>query len=154
VCAAAVVVALARAPRSEAIDSEPDRPGDALACLAASPGPSREMSALQRKIESATTLDEAREIATRDTLRAQSILGRARRIAPGSVALADARSELDAYHARVARASSRSDVAGAFSTTFTPKVKSCDFSTGEIIAIVLGFILGIIPGIILLILLC
>jgi hypothetical protein len=30
----------------------------------------------------------------------------------------------------------------------------CDFSTGEIIAIVLGFILGIIPGIILLILLC
>jgi len=30
----------------------------------------------------------------------------------------------------------------------------CDYSTGEIIAIVLGFILGIIPGIILLILLC
>jgi len=30
----------------------------------------------------------------------------------------------------------------------------CNYSTGEIIAIVLGFILGIIPGIILLILLC
>jgi hypothetical protein len=30
----------------------------------------------------------------------------------------------------------------------------CDYSTGEIIAIVIGFILGIIPGIILLIVLC
>ena len=31
---------------------------------------------------------------------------------------------------------------------------SCDYSTGETIAIVLGLILGIIPGLILLVVLC
>ena len=72
----------------------------------------------------------------------------------GDRSLALASSRLDAFHGEVARARTPGEVADALSGTLQPRTTKCEYSTGEIIAIVLGLILGIIPGIILAILLC
>lgn len=126
----------------------------------------REALIAQRdRIADAATLDEARELALAPAAQAESAVARARWLAPRSAALSDAAARLADYARKVRAASSEAEVA----TTFGALVQlaasqsvmtdasfdaKCNYSTGEIIAIVLGFILGIIPGIILLILLC
>jgi hypothetical protein len=112
------------------------------------------MTRLLTRILSAESLDDAREIATTDSRLAAGVLRRARIALVDDESLELASLRLNAYHGRVARAGSREEVANALSSTFQPSVQNCSYSTGEIIAIVLGLILGIIPGIILLILLC
>lgn len=123
-----------------------------------------ELAALQQRIAGAPSLDEARALALAPAAQAQGALARARFLAPRSAALADAQARLDAYAAAVAAARSGTEVAERFGALLgaggaaAPSAHfwkhDCDYTTGEIIAIVLGFILGIIPGIILLILLC
>ena len=120
------------------------------------------------RIAAAPTLSEARDLAVSDSRRARRALAAARGLAPFSSGIADAHERLLAYETRVRRAGSSAEVADEFAglvqvaslgggTGFHidhDHHHGCDFSTGEIIAIVLGFLLGIIPGIILLILLC
>ena len=63
--------------------------------------------------------------------------------------------DLEAFADGVAAAQSRGEVADRFATLRGQQTAAnCHYSTGEVIAIVLGFILGVLPGIILLILLC
>lgn len=116
---------------------------------------STEVDALEARILDASTLDEARLIATRDTQLAYRVLKRARVLAPSAASLRAAAARLDDYHGIVGRASSRAEIATSFHHLTSPRTAAdCDYSTGEMIAIVLGFILGIIPGLILLVLLC
>src|SRR5688572_7561802 len=117
----------------------------------------------RNEIASARTLAEAQQLAAEPVKLARSALARARWLAPGGAGLAEKERQLrDGEHA-IAAAATPEAVAGAFTVAVTGSpvlagvdvdVPNCHYTTWEIVAIVLGFILGIIPGIILLIILC
>jgi hypothetical protein len=124
-----------------------------------------EARAWVERVAGAPNVDEARRLATEPMRGAHFALSQARVVAPWTRSLADADVALDGYEARVAQAATPADVAQELATLVsvgnlpggTPADLGdggCDYSTGEVIATVLGFILGIIPGIILLFLLC
>lgn len=115
-----------------------------------------EIAALADRIRAARTLEEARQIAMSDSSLARGALRRARFFAPNSPSISRASARIDDFHAAIAAAGTRGEMTRALDRlTPAPRVAAdCDFTTGELIAIVLGFVLGIIPGIILLILLC
>jgi hypothetical protein len=143
---------------------------------AAAPGAGRAASALVRcacdpsallelrdEIASAGTPARAQQLATAPLEAAREALARARRLVPGSTELVAKERQLRGGELAVAAAATPEAVADAFvATVGGPPARAavdahalgCSYSTGEIIAIVLGFILGIIPGIILLIILC
>jgi hypothetical protein len=118
-----------------------------------------ELVALRQEIASAETLARAQELATPPLRLARQALARARWLAPDAAGLRAKEQQLRAGERAVAAASTPDAVAGAFSLAVAgsplPEAAfGCAYSTGEIIAIVIGFILGILPGIILLIILC
>lgn len=114
-----------------------------------------EVAGLIAAVESAATVDEARQIATADSRLAYDVLARAQRVAPWSDGLAIASARLDRFHAGIDAAGTRTAIADSVRGFMsTPQVAACDYTGGEVIAIVLGFVLGIIPGLILLVLLC
>ena len=115
------------------------------------------------RIAAAPTLDEARSIALQPTQGVHFALAQAQRIAPWTDSLAEADGELMAYESRVNAATTQQEIADqatVFAVGAPGGVKAdvgaggCGYSTGEVIAIVIGFVLGIIPGIILMFLLC
>lgn len=126
--------------------------------------PHSDLVALRDEIASTGDLDAARALALEPARSAQGIVRRARWIAPGSETLARAEATLEVYERDVAGAASPQDVAARYARlvrldretlgSTSGFMNGCSYSTGEIIAIVLGLILGIIPGLILLILLC
>jgi hypothetical protein len=96
---------------------------------------------------------------------AHRALSRARWLAPYSSSIRTAQRRLLAYQAGVGRARSEAEVAQEFGQLVrladsggipaqAHVLSSCHYTTWEIVAIVIGFILGILPGIILLIILC
>ncbi len=115
------------------------------------------------QIASAETLAEAQQLAAQPVQLARSALSRARWLVPGSAGIEEKERQLrDGEHA-IAAAATPEAVAGAFTVAVTGSPvladlsvdpPNCHYTTWEIVAIVLGFILGIIPGIILLIILC
>ena len=123
--------------------------------------PRAELTAYRDRIAAAPTLEAARELAVTPVAQARSVVSRLT-WAAASLGEADARMADFEEHARAA--STPAELADAFGVLVkldAPKAiasrsghSGCSYSTGEIIAIVLGFILAIIPGIILLILLC
>lgn len=115
------------------------------------------------EIAAAPTLEEAQALATPPLELARSALARARWLTPGSASLAEKEHRLRAGELAIAGATTPGAVAGAFAVAVSGsptldsievEPMSCSYSTLEIVAIVLGFILGVIPGIILLIILC
>lgn len=131
-----------------------------------------ELTGLHERIVSARSLAEARTLALAPALEARRALGRARWLAPRSRSLREAEARLAAYGSGIRAAESRAEVGDRFaelvrlapasaraaaSGTERPILRepaACTFTTLEIVAIVLGFLLGIIPGIILLLILC
>ena len=123
-----------------------------------------ELTRYRDLIEEATSAAEARRLATKPSSLARRALGAARRLAPWSGGLRDAHEQLVGYEDRVAKTQTPAEaaqefeglvrLAGGGGVTVGGNSGSCHYTTLEIIAIVLGFILFIIPGIILLILLC
>lgn len=123
-----------------------------------------ELTRYRDLIEEATSAQEARRLATKPSSLARRALGAARRLAPWSGSLRDAHEQLVVYEDRVAKAQTPAEaaqefeglvqLAGGGGVTVGGNSGSCHYTTLEIVAIVLGFILFIIPGIILLILLC
>jgi hypothetical protein len=123
----------------------------------------RALEDFHAEIASAATLAEAQALATPPLELARSALARARWLAPGSASLEEKERQLRAGEFAIAGARTPDAVASAFAVTVTGSpalagveidTPGCSYSTLEIIAIALGFILGIIPGIILLIILC
>ena len=123
----------------------------------------------RREIAGAPTLEAARERALEGTRLAERALATARLLAPRSEALTQARDRIDAYQDRVAAADTPEEVAWEFGEFVQlasldgavggdlgvgVDTDGCDLTTGEIVAVVIGFLLGILPGIILLIILC
>jgi hypothetical protein len=100
------------------------------------------------------------------TVAAIGALKNARSIMPLSEDLRLAEARLADTHSRIEAANTPQQVANEFSGMMLAGLDSdkaaslkvgkvgCSYSTGEVIAIVVGLILGIIPGLILLIVLC
>lgn len=126
----------------------------------------QELSQLKKEIAAARTVDQARAIALAPTDGAIGALKNTRTIMPFSDDLHTAEIRLSNARSRILVASSQEQVADEFSGMMLAGLDNdraahvsigkvgCDYSTGEIIAIVVGLILGIIPGLILLIVLC
>jgi hypothetical protein len=121
----------------------------------------------QLKFDIATTesVDQARAMALAPTDDALDALSNANAIMPFSDELNAAKNRLSEARLRILAATSQRQVADEFSGLMLAGLDdnaanlsigkaSCNYTTGETIAIVLGLILGIIPGLILLVLLC
>jgi hypothetical protein len=124
------------------------------------------LTQLKNEIAAAKTVNQAREMALEPTDGAIDALQHAYTIMPFSDDLHTAEIRLSNARSRILVASSQEQVADEFSGMMLAGLDNdraahisvgkvgCDYSTGEVIAIVVGLILGIIPGLILLIVLC
>jgi len=129
-------------------------------------GQYEELKQLKKDISAADTLNHARELALAPTDEAIQALRNARTIMPFSDDLRSAETHLSDARSRILVASSQAQVADEFSgmmlagldddsaARVSTSAGGCNYSTGEVIAIVVGLILGIIPGLILLVVLC
>jgi hypothetical protein len=124
--------------------------------------PTAELTALRDRIAAAPNLATAQEMAVAPVERARSVVAKLSWI---SSSLRDAEKRMADYESNVRTAKAPAAVADHFGSLVRlassgavvsdgVSTSGCSYSTGEIIAIVLGFLLAIIPGIILLILLC
>jgi hypothetical protein len=126
----------------------------------------QELKQLKKDIAAAGTIDQARKMALAPTVDAIGALKNARTMMPFSDDLRSAETRLSDARSRILVASSQEQVADAFDGMMLAGLDndsaarvsagsgSCNYSTGEVIAIVVGLILGIIPGLILLVVLC
>lgn len=129
-------------------------------------GQYEELKQFKKAISAADTLSHAREMALAPTDEAIQALKNARSIMPFSDDLRSAETRLSDVRSRILVASSQAQVADEFSGMMLAGLDDdsaarvsagsvgCNYSTGEVIAIVVGLILGIIPGLILLVVLC
>jgi hypothetical protein len=129
-------------------------------------GQYEELNQLRKEITAADTLSHARKLALAPTDEAIQALKNARTIMPFSDDLRLAETRLSDVRSRILVASSQAQVADEFSGMMLAGLDDdsaarvsagnvgCNYSTGEVIAIVVGLILGIIPGLILLVVLC
>lgn len=134
-------------------------------CASASPQ-HPEFVRLHDEISKANNLDEARALALAPTAEAISALEDARSFVPFNEDLRLAETKLSAARSRIENAKTPDQVADEFSGMMLAGLDDdravgvdagpadCNYSTGEVIAIVIGLILGIIPGLILLVVLC
>ena len=125
-----------------------------------------ELLQLRNEIIKAETVAQAQEIALEPTDKAIDALKSASFISPFSDDILKAENKLSDARSRILVASSQAEVADEFSGMMLAGLDNdraahvkvgkvgCDYSSGEMIAIVIGLILGIIPGLILLVLLC
>lgn len=125
-----------------------------------------ELARLRDEIAAAGSLTAARTLALAPTAAAIDALRNARSLMPFSEDLRSAEVRLVDARARIDGAGTPHQVADEFSGMMLAGLDEdraarvqmgkvgCDYSTGELIAIVVGLILGIIPGLILLIVLC
>lgn len=125
-----------------------------------------ELARLRRDISAADTLAEARSLALAPTDEALDALRNARAMLPFNEDLRLAETRLGDARSRMEQAGTPDQVADEFSGLMVAWLDDdkaaevdvgdagCNYSTGEIIAIVIGLILGIIPGLILLVVLC
>lgn len=121
---------------------------------------------LRAQIANEESLEKARALALEPTDAAISAIHHARLIMPFSENLSAAEVRITEFRSHIEKAGTPNQVADEFSGMMVAWLdddnmanvdigdKSCNYSSGEVIAIVVGLILGIIPGIILLIVLC
>ena len=126
----------------------------------------KDLNRLTQQITGASSLAEARTLALAPTNDAIAALKKAQTLAPFSDDIRQAEAKLDETRSRIMLASSQQQVADTFNGMMLAGLdddsaarvsagdSGCNYSTGEIIAIVVGLILGIIPGVILLFVLC
>lgn len=125
-----------------------------------------EIVRLREDILETDNINEARALALAPTNDAIGALKDARVLMPFSDDLRLAETRINDARARIERAKTPDQVADEFSGMMLAGLDDdraahvdigkagCNYSTGEIIAIVIGLILGIIPGLILLVVLC
>jgi len=128
----------------------------------------KELASIRASIAAAGSVKEAQDLALGETRLARKALSRARWVAPFNDAIGQASKKLDAYEVEVKAAQSPEEVAAAFgglvrlASADDLKVtdakwfekEGCSYTTGEIIIIIIGFLLGIIPGFIFLAVFC
>jgi len=151
----------------------PARDDSQIACPIDLPRARQLSDHVTASIRTAATLDEAKQRALDGPQKARAALSQASLLALGDTGLTRAEARLDTYEHDVQLAQSQEEVATRYASLTGDHLTQrttlglggeaadvhvgsvgCSYTTGEVIAIVLGLILGIIPGIILLILLC
>lgn len=144
--------------------------GPSPAQATASPGcglDAAQLAAWQQSVAASADVETARERVLADTRLVRQALAGAQRVAMFSEDLRDAGQRLDHFESSVAAAQSPAEVAASINHFggqenalamadggVTVDSPDCHFSTGEIVAIVIGLILGILPGLLLMVLLC
>jgi hypothetical protein len=125
-----------------------------------------ELSQIKTQIVHADSLQHAQAMALAPTELALSALLDANNLLPFNNDLQSAIDHLNEVRIRIQSAANQEQVADEFAGMMlagldddkAAQIKvgktGCDYSSGEIIAIVIGLILGIIPGLILLVVLC
>lgn len=129
----------------------------------------------RQRIADAPNVEEARDLAVAPARAARYALQVAGLVAPSGGKISQARERLEGYEDRVEASETPAAVAGEFGRLLDLDMRSgelmqvadlnvknanvrgpggCHYTTGEIVAVVFGFILFIIPGIILLVVLC
>lgn len=121
---------------------------------------------VKSEITAAASVNEAQDIAVTSINQALEAVENAQYFEPFNDRLDNARNTLIQTRSRILLAGSQQQVNQLFSDMMVAGLDSdnpvkvdiantrCHYSTGEVIAIVVGLILGIIPGLILLVVLC
>lgn len=165
---AVTLVAVFALPRTAAasIWSAAERTSLIMATCSSGPEQYPELARLHNMIAAAGSLSEAHGLALTPMAVAIDAVRNARSIAPFSDDLGSAEAQLTDMYSRIEAADTPRRVADEFSGMLLAKLDNdkaasvkvgktgCSYSTGEVIAIVVGLILGIIPGLIMLIVLC
>jgi hypothetical protein len=114
------------------------------------------LEAFADKVSQAPTLEAAQDMALDKISLSRKAIRLADKQLGGDPAIAHATARIDAFDAQVRGATSQEEVSVAFAQLAPSQSVAgrCDYTGGEIVIIVIGFILGIIPGIIFLFLLC
>lgn len=108
-----------------------------------------------QKLADAPTLDAAQDMALDKVALSHKVVKIADKQLHGDPAIAEAREKLDALDAQVRSAESQQQVSLAFSQLAQDRMKAgCDYTTAEILIIIVGFLFFLLPGIILMLLLC
>lgn len=127
-----------------------------------------ELVAHRDRIAESATLEEAQTLALVDVGLARKAISRAKWIMPRSQTLRNASERLESYEVSVEGAQSQQEVAEAFANLVRLASadelqvvdvglldkEGCEFTTGEIIVIIIGLVFGIIPGLIFLAIFC
>jgi hypothetical protein len=113
-------------------------------------------TAFRDRVAAAETPQAAKEMALEQTRLGEKAISKAARILPGNKSIEEAKARLAAFDSGVEGARTQQDVAAQFDyLEVTHSVgMGCDYTTGEVVVIVIGFLLGIVPGILFLFLLC
>ncbi len=132
------------------------QPANAFACPCESE--KARFDAFADKLADAPTLVEAQDMALDKVALSRKAIRIADKHLGGDPAIAEATAKIDAFDAQVRSAGNQEQVSVAFSQLSSRSGGSvagrCDYTGGEVVIIVIGFLLGIIPGIIFLFLLC
>jgi hypothetical protein len=113
------------------------------------------LHAFAEKLARAHDVDEAKDMAMKKLRFGDKALDAAESLTSDSEGLAEARAKFEAFEGTVLAASTTEEVAGAFdSLAVQNQTMACDYTTVELVLIVLGFLFFIIPGIIFLIIFC
>ncbi|MBD3317902.1 MAG: hypothetical protein GF344_19120 [Chitinivibrionales bacterium] len=169
----AAIAILAARPEA-ALHTEAFESNDVLSAACGCEPDAKWLQSMLEDISAAESVEQARKKALAPTRAARTALARTRWLVPWSEDIRDAHSRLKECEKRIEDAADTDAVRREFNNMVQlasagrvdaylnqadvqiddDDAGGCDYSTGEIIAIVIGFILGIIPGIILLFVLC
>ena len=107
------------------------------------------------RLAGADSPEEARRMAMSKIRLGHRAIDTAERMMPNEAGIAEAAARLDAFEADVASARTQQEVAARFDgLAARGDGGGCHYNVGEVLVVVVGFVLGIIPGIIFLLLLC
>ena len=111
--------------------------------------------AFAQKLADAPTLDDAQDKALSKIALVRKAVAIGDKQFHGDPAIAEATEKVDALEARVRSAENQQQVSLAFSQLAQDRMKvGCDYTTTEILLIIIGLLLFVIPGIIMLFLFC
>lgn len=115
-----------------------------------------QLTALRDRIAGAESTEEAQELALDQTRLGHEAIDRARQLFPADADIAEADARLTAFEEGIAAATSPAQVADQLDTLDQTGATAgrCDYTNGEIVVIIIGFLLGILPGILFLFLFC
>jgi len=129
------------------------QPANALGCPCDAERARLEVFA--QKLADAPTLDDAQDKALDKISLSRKVVKIADKQLHGDPAIAEATEKLDALDARVRSAENQQQVSLVFSQLAEDRMKvGCDYTTAEILLIIVGFLFFLLPGIILMLLLC
>src|SRR5688572_11567837 len=115
------------------------------------------LHAFSARLAAADDVHEAKDLALKKVRLGHTAIRHAERLSPDAEGLAEAKAEFAAFEATVVAASTPDEVAGAFDALMPqgdPQAMSCDYSTVELVLVVIGLVLGIIPGLLFLLIFC